>query len=100
MTNELPPKNASQRCRNGRDSTAQGNALHVMQESDTYLMIVDEGKEKQAKHDVLLVGEERFGAADEAVTSQLERISDLDRLNRMIRRAVKARDWQEVLDTP
>lgn len=28
-----------------------------MQESDTYLMIVDEVKEKQLKEDILLVGE-------------------------------------------
>ena len=71
-----------------------------MQESDTYLMIVDEGKEKQAKQAVLLVGEERFGPADETVKNQLQGVSDLDRLNRMIRRAVKAGGWQEVLDTP
>ncbi|HJT32512.1 MAG TPA: hypothetical protein VJ783_10750 [Pirellulales bacterium] len=74
--------------------------VHVMQESDTYLMIVDEGKEKQAKQAVLLVGEERLGPADETIKNQLDSVTDLERLNRMIRRAVKAADWQEVLDAP
>lgn len=73
--------------------------VHVMQESDTYLMIVDEGKEKQAKQAILLFGEERFGPADDTIKTQLESVSDLDRLNRMIRRAAKASGWREVLDT-
>ena len=63
-------------------------------------MIVDEGKEKQAKQAILLFGEERFGPADDTIKSQIESVSDLDRLNRMIRRAAKASGWQEVLDTP
>jgi hypothetical protein len=71
-----------------------------MQESDTYLMILDEGQEKHAKRAVLLVGEERFGAPDEAVKTSLEAITDLERLDRMLRRAVKAAGWREILDTP
>lgn len=71
-----------------------------MQESDTYLMIIDEGMEKHAKQAVLLVGEERFGPADHTIKSQIESVSDLDRLNRMLRCAAKASGWQEVLDTP
>lgn len=74
--------------------------VHFIQESDTYLMIVDEGKEKQAKQAILLFGEQRFGPADDTIKSQIESVSDLDRLNRMIRRAAKASGWQEVLDTP
>ncbi|HJT35859.1 MAG TPA: hypothetical protein VJ783_27775 [Pirellulales bacterium] len=74
--------------------------MHFIQESDTYLMIVDEGKEKQAKQAILLFGEQRFGPADDTIKSQIESVSDLDRLNRMIRRAAKASGWQEVLDTP
>lgn len=74
--------------------------VRFMQESDTYLMIVDEGKEKQAKKSIVLVGEERLGAADEAVKSKINDVTDLDRLDRMIRRAVKAASWQEILETP
>ena len=71
-----------------------------MQESDTYLMILDEGQKKGARDDILIVGEERFGPADEAVRSQLQTITDLARLKRMVRRAAKAAGWQEILDTP
>jgi hypothetical protein len=74
--------------------------VRLMQESDTYLMILDEGKEKQAKKAILLVGEERLGPPDESINVRLEGITDLERLDRMIRRAVKAASWQEILDTP
>jgi hypothetical protein len=74
--------------------------VRIMQESDTYLMILDEGKEKQAKKAVLLVGEERLGPPDPSIKAQLDHIAELDRLDRMIRRAVKATSWQEILDTP
>lgn len=75
----------------------------MMQESDTYLMILEEGEEKgqvkRAKEDVLLVGEERFGAPDPAVKAQLDAVTDLERLVRMMRRAVKGKDWKEVVET-
>ena len=71
-----------------------------MQESDTYLMILDEGQEKATREDILLVGEERLGPPDESIRTQLNAITDLPRLKRMVRRAVKAADWQEILDTP
>jgi hypothetical protein len=74
--------------------------VRMMEESDTYLMIVDEGREKQAKSDILLVGEERLGRAEESIQSELKNVSDLERLDRMLRRAVKAATWREILDTP
>jgi hypothetical protein len=74
--------------------------VRAMQESDTYLMILDEGQEKYAKKAVLLVGEERLGPPDESVKLHLEGIKDLDHLDRMLRRAAKAGSWQEILDIP
>lgn len=74
--------------------------VRIMQESDTYLMILDEGQEKCARDDVLIIGEERFGPAEESVRQHLGAITDLARLKRMVRRAVKAATWQEILDTP
>ena len=71
-----------------------------MQESDTYLAILDEGQEKATREDILVVGEERLGPCDEAVRTQLSNMTDLDRLKRMVRRAVKAADWQDILATP
>ena len=70
-----------------------------MHESDTYLAILDEGQEKFAREAIFVIGEERLGSADEAVRSQLLNVTDLDRLKRMHRRAVKAASWQEILDT-
>lgn len=58
------------------------------------------GQEKTRREDISVVGEERFGAADESVRARLAAIADLDRLKRMHRRAVKAATWQEILDTP
>ena len=71
-----------------------------MQESDTYLAILDEGQEKHAKKAILLVGEERLGSADPSVKVQLDGIKDLEHLDRMLRSAVKAGSWQEILQTP
>lgn len=74
--------------------------LRMMEESDTFLMILDQGQEKRAKRDILLVAEERLGPAGESFKAELESVSDLERLDRMIRRAAKATAWQEILDTP
>jgi hypothetical protein len=74
--------------------------VRAMHESDTYLAILDEGQEKARREDILVVGEERFGPPDEAVRVQLANVTDLERLKRMHRRAVKAANWQEILDTP
>ncbi len=71
-----------------------------MHESDTYLAILDEGQEKFAKEAILAIGEERFGPAEESVKAQLYCIGDLERLRRMLRRAVKAANWHEILATP
>jgi hypothetical protein len=74
--------------------------VRLMQESDTYLMILEEGQEKATREHILVVGEERLGPSDEAIRNQLSNVTDLARLNRMHRRAVKATSWQEILETP
>jgi hypothetical protein len=71
-----------------------------MEESDTYLMIIDEGQAKHARKTILILGEERLGPPTEPTRTQLQGITDLDRLDRMIRQAVKAGSWQEILNTP
>jgi hypothetical protein len=71
-----------------------------MRESEAYFDILDEGREKQVKEDILLAGEVRFGPADESVKTALAGVNDLDRLRAMFRRALKASSWREILDTP
>ncbi|MGH7137390.1 MAG: hypothetical protein ACREHD_16725 [Pirellulales bacterium] len=84
-----------------RDAAARiFRGVQMMEESDTFLMIIDRGQEKRAKRDILLVGEERLGPADDAMKAELENVSDLERLDRMVLRAVKATNWREILDTP
>lgn len=72
----------------------------MMQESDTYLMILDEGQEKFAREIILALGEDQFGPPNETVKASLDNITDLARLKRMARHAPKVASWQEVLDTP
>ena len=71
-----------------------------MQESDTYWMIFEEGQLIQARKNILIVGEEMLGPADEAVKVRLSALTDLERLDRMLLQALEAVSWQEVLDTP
>ncbi len=72
----------------------------AMQESDTYLMILDEGQEKYARKAILLVGQKKLGPPDEAIKTRLEGITDLERLDRLLLQALTAASWQEILDTP
>jgi hypothetical protein len=74
--------------------------VRAMHESDTYLAILDEGQEKCARDDVLIVGEARLGSPPESVRAQVNAIQDLSRLKRMVRCAATAAAWQEILDTP
>src|SRR5205823_1057181 len=103
LTKEVPPDRAKKLLTDAflltglrvrRDVAARiFRGVRAMHESDTYLAILDEGQEKFAREAILVVGEERLGPADETVRSQLSSISDLERLKRMHRRAVKAANW-------
>lgn len=72
----------------------------MMRESDTYLMILDEGREDARREDILEVGEERLGPCDATVRSALADVTDLARLKRMVRRAATAGSWREIIETP
>lgn len=61
-----------------------------MQESDTYLAILDEGQEKATRDSILAVGEERLGAPGESIKEQPSNVTNLVRLMRIVRRAAKA----------
>lgn len=74
--------------------------VSVMRESDTYMAILDEGREEEAKKMLLLQGRERFGSPGEATKAQLQAISDLERLERLIISVLRVSSWQELLETP
>jgi hypothetical protein len=90
----------------GRDSTRGFLAVkifggvRVMHESDTYLMILEEGEAKATKENILVLGEERLGSPPKSVRAQVNAVTDLPRLKRMVRRTAKAANWQEIVDTP
>ena len=57
--------------------------VRAMDESDTYLAILDEGQEKGIRGVILLQGEDRLGPPDASVRAALQNITDLARLNRI-----------------
>lgn len=48
----------------------------MLEESDTYLMILEQGEEKTRRGDILLVGEARLGPPDDAVREKLANVTD------------------------
>jgi hypothetical protein len=84
-----------------RDAAARiFRGVRAMHESDTYLAILDEGQEKYARKAVMLIGQDRLGAPGDEIRARVESITDLDRLDRMVRRALRATSWEEILETP
>lgn len=71
-----------------------------MEESDTYLMILEQGEERARREDVLEAGEIRLGGCDQATRAELASVTDLGRFKRMHRAALTATNWREILDTP
>ena len=71
-----------------------------MYESDTYLMILEEGQAMGTREAILILGEDRFGPPDESVKASLNNTTDLGRLKRIARRTHKASSWQDLLDAP
>ena len=71
-----------------------------MEESDTYLMILDEGQAKGLRWVILLLGEDRLGPPDASVRARLQDITDLERLMQMARRTPQATTWEGVLGAP
>ncbi len=71
-----------------------------MYESDTFMAILEEGREAQAKEDIACLAERRFGRAEEATVSRLNAISDLKRLRRILNRIFDATSWDDLLGTP
>ncbi len=110
LTNEAPPDRAKRLLTDAllltglrvrRDVAVKiFRGVRMMEESDTYLMILEQGQEKHARKAVLLVGEKQLGPADESVKAHLNGITDLDRLDRMMLHAWTAANWQEILETP
>ncbi len=71
-----------------------------MEESSTYLAILDEGELKHARKMVLRIGEKKFGPANDDVVTAVKGIEDLERLDRLQERILDVSSWQELLQVP
>jgi predicted transposase YdaD len=75
-----------------------------MEESVTYQAMMAKGEAKgraeEARHLILLIGGNRFGAPDGETTKSLERITDLQRLEELSVRLLEVNSWQELLARP
>jgi hypothetical protein len=71
-----------------------------MRESDTYQYILEEGATSEVRKMLLLQGELLWGPPDATVRATLEGITELERLERMGVRVIRASGWQELLETP
>ncbi len=79
-----------------------------MRDSDTYLAILEEGIEKgreegieKGREEVILrLGKRQFGSIEEPMLSQLNGITDLQRLRGIFDRIFDAAGWQDLFDTP
>jgi hypothetical protein len=73
--------------------------VRAVRESTTYQAILDEGRIDELHETVLVLGRERFGAADEVTQAAIISVTDLDRLRRMRVRLLRVNSWQELLRT-
>jgi hypothetical protein len=74
--------------------------VRAMRESDTFLAILDEGRETEARRLIRRLAKTTLGEPDEPTVTRLEGITDIDRLERIFDRAMEASSWQDLLDTP
>ncbi len=71
--------------------------VQAMHESSTYQYILDQGAEREVKKLLVRSGKKPLGEPDEAVTTALAGITDLERLERMHDRLGEVKSWQDLL---
>jgi hypothetical protein len=84
-----------------REFTAQlMQKVRAMKESVTYQAIIEEGKTLALQETLLALGTEQFGSPDEATRRTVLAITDLEYLQALAVRVLKAPSWEELLATP
>jgi hypothetical protein len=71
-----------------------------MEESATYQGIVRRTKLAELRNVLLLQGNEKFGPPDDETRAALERIAEVEELEKLAVRFVNAGSWQELLPPP
>jgi hypothetical protein len=65
-------------------------------ESSVYIDTVEEGRFAEVRRLILSLGTQKFGTPDADIVSTLEHTDDLDLLERMHDRILRASSWQEL----
>ncbi|MFN0073782.1 MAG: hypothetical protein ACKVVP_20060 [Chloroflexota bacterium] len=81
--------------------------ISTMRESSTYMAILNEGEARgrtegraeEAKNLLILMGTAKFGEPDPAIRSAIERIDNIERLERMGPRLFSVSTWTDLLAT-
>ena len=68
-----------------------------MEESTTYQYIISQGRIREAKQILLILGRIRFGPPDAQVSAAIEAIDDIERLENLNARLLTVSSWQELL---
>jgi hypothetical protein len=72
----------------------------LMQDSSTYLLLLEEGEIKGKVGAILRIGRNRLGPPDTVTEAALKAIKDLERLDRLTDAVLTVNCWQELLATP
>ena len=68
-----------------------------MYETETYRLLLEEGAVRQARHLILMQGEQLIGPATEKQKNKLSEIEDLERLKRRGMKVLTAKTWDALL---
>lgn len=72
----------------------------AMEESDTYMELIERGQLKEAKRIVLRAGQKRFGPPPEGARAAVEGTTDIEWLERLNDRILDVSSWRELLESP
>jgi hypothetical protein len=71
--------------------------MNPMEESVTYQAIMRKGRLIEARRILLILGQKRFGPADESTMANLNAIDDVQKLDKLIDRVLDVGNWQELV---
>jgi hypothetical protein len=75
--------------------------VRAMRDSDTYLAILDEGREagriEELRKMIIRLGKKYFGSPDEIVIAAIAAVNDPERLENLLERLADVESWQELL---
>jgi hypothetical protein len=72
----------------------------AMEESTTYQAILARGRAEEARRILRLIGSDRFGEPPPSISTILDGITDVTRLENLGVRALHVENWQDLLDLP